>query len=173
MAYLRHHVPIVVNYPPSYPILCHRRMGIAVPTTWQVVNDQHRILEVGISLGNAAALSCRDLPARAHSDARAAAALPSGGLPSVTRTPIDPDLLRRALFLNVERLIDGSWLVSGCDREHHVARDDGGLACDCMAHRADFCEHILAIVLRTKLSREVRAGLRTIANQPARIGVPA
>jgi len=56
--------------------------------------------------------------------------------------------LARAVHLNVERLRDHTYRVSGGEREHLVSLDEA-LECDCedRAYRGVACSHLLAAML--------------------------
>ena len=61
---------------------------------------------------------------------------------------ISLDRLARAVHLNVERLTDHRYRVSGGEREHLVSLDEA-LECDCenRAYRGVACAHLLACML--------------------------
>ncbi|MFI4978334.1 MAG: hypothetical protein ACHQC8_06665 [Solirubrobacterales bacterium] len=79
---------------------------------------------------------------------------------------MDPARLRRALYLNVVRLRDGSWLVSGGDHEHHVGRMSARIVCDCEDRVTGPCKHRLAVLLASRLPRSVRAAFRVLVPVP-------
>ncbi|MFI5398935.1 MAG: SWIM zinc finger family protein [Candidatus Binatia bacterium] len=82
------------------------------------------------------------------------------------RPEVDSARLRRALYLNVVRLRDGSCLVSGGDREHQVGRIGARVVCDCEDRVKGPCKHRLAVLLAARLPASVRTALRELVPPP-------
>ena len=84
---------------------------------------------------------------------------------TVTRTAIDSARLARAIHLDVERMSNGAWVVSGGSRMHLV--NAAATACDCSDHamRGGPCKHALAVRLASGDAETVRA-LRALVPRP-------
>ena len=82
--------------------------------------------------------------------------------------PVDLARLARAVALDVVRLEDGDWLVSGGAQPHHVSAD--GRSCDCWdhaVHEGIICKHRTRILL-ARGDAAAWAGLRALVAQPRR-----
>ena len=73
---------------------------------------------------------------------------------------IDPHRMRRALFLDLERVDTETYRVSGGASSHIVSLDSG---CDCadFAFKTSHCKHVLRVLL-DQGDREVIEALRTV-----------
>ncbi len=77
---------------------------------------------------------------------------------------IDAGRLRRAIYLEVLVVGNGTWEVVGGRQGHRVEKREGRLQCDCqdsLARPGVHCKHVIAIHL-ARLPQEVRAGLREL-----------
>ena len=68
---------------------------------------------------------------------------------SVGTTLVEPNRLRRALFLTVTPKGAGTWEVRGGREPHFVTEHDGPPDCDCVDRRVrgTECKHLLAVML--------------------------
>lgn len=84
---------------------------------------------------------------------------------------IDAARLQRAVWLEVQPVSPGQYLVSGGSADHLVGVDGGWVRCDCPdAHlHGDGCKHALCVRLNNG-DPEVTRALRQLVARPAQRG---
>lgn len=82
------------------------------------------------------------------------------------RKGLDPQRLRRAVFLDVKQDGDGAWIVEG-EHAHRVTNWHGQWSCSCAdrAYRKAGCKHLLCVLLSMGNPVVLRA-LRKIVTPP-------